>query len=37
VEVGFGQSRTAKLLPVLTMVTGYARWDSAVLSPLAAG
>lgn len=23
--VGFGQSRTAKLLPVLTMVTGYAR------------
>jgi len=33
VPVGFGQSRTAKLLPVLTMVTGYARWDSAVLIP----
>ena len=31
--VGFGQIRTAKLLPVLTMVTGYARWDSAVLVP----
>jgi transposase len=25
--------RTAKLLPVLTMVTGYARWASAVLIP----
>jgi transposase len=33
VPVGFGQSRTAKRLPVLTMVTGYARWDSAVLIP----
>lgn len=31
--VGFGQTRTAKQLPVLTMVTGYARWDSAVLIP----
>ena len=31
--VGFGQTRTAKLLPVLTMVTGYSRWDSAVLVP----
>ena len=31
--VGFGQTRTAKQLPVLTMVTGYARWDSAVLVP----
>ena len=30
---GFGQVRTAKLLPVLTMVTGYARWASAVLIP----
>jgi transposase len=30
---GFGQTRTAKQLPVLTMVTGYARWDSAVLIP----
>ena len=28
-----GQVRTAKLLPVLTMVTGYARWASAVLIP----
>jgi transposase len=33
VPVGFGQSRTAKHLPVLTMVTGYSRWDSAVLLP----
>lgn len=31
--VGFGQTRTSKLLPVLTMVTGYSRWDSAVLVP----
>jgi transposase len=29
--VGFGQSRTAKRLPVLTMATGYSRWLSAVL------
>lgn len=33
VPVGFGQTRTAKQLPVLTMVTGYARWDSALLIP----
>jgi transposase len=33
VPVGFGQSRTAKLLPVLTMVTGYSRWLSALLIP----
>jgi transposase len=33
VPVGFGQTRTATRLPVLTMVTGYARWDSAVLIP----
>jgi len=33
VPVGFGQSRTAKQLPVLTMVTGYSRWASAVLVP----
>jgi len=32
-SVGFGQVRTAKQLPVLTMVTGYARWLSAVLIP----
>jgi transposase len=24
--VGFGQTRTATQLPVLTMITGYARW-----------
>jgi transposase len=31
--VGFGQTRTAKQLPVLVMVTGYARWLEAVLLP----
>jgi transposase len=31
--VGFGQVRTATQLPVLTMVTGYSRWLSAVLIP----
>jgi transposase len=31
--VGFGQARTAKQLPVLTMVTGYSRWASGVLIP----
>ena len=31
--VGFGHYRTAKQLPVLTMVSGYSRWDSAVLIP----
>jgi transposase len=31
--VGFGHHRTAKQLPVLTMVSGYSRWDSAVLIP----
>src|SRR6266513_4878685 len=31
--VGFGQTRTAARLPVLTMVTGYSRWLSAVLVP----
>jgi len=30
---GFGQVRTATRLPVLTMVTGYSRWLSAVLIP----
>jgi transposase len=30
---GFGQSRTAKRLPVLTMASGYSRWLSAVLIP----
>jgi transposase len=33
VPCGFGQVRTAAQLPVLTMVTGYARWASAVLVP----
>ncbi len=31
--VGCGQVRTATQLPVLTMITGYARWLSAVLIP----
>lgn len=31
--VGFGQTRTAKQLPVLTMVSGYSRWLSALLVP----
>jgi transposase len=31
--VGFGQTRTATRLPVLVMVTGYARWLSAWLLP----
>jgi len=33
VPVGCGQVRTAIQLPVLTMVTGYSRWLSAVLIP----
>jgi transposase len=31
--VGVGQTRTAKQLPVLTMVCGYSRWAAAVLIP----
>ncbi len=31
--VGFGQTRTATRLPVLVMITGYARWLSARLVP----
>jgi transposase len=31
--VGYGQVRTAKQLPVLTMVTGYSRWLLARLVP----
>jgi transposase len=31
--VGFGQARTATQLPVLTMITGYARWASGLLVP----
>jgi transposase len=33
VPAGSGQVRTAKQLPVLTMVCGYSRWASAVLIP----
>jgi transposase len=33
VPVGFGQVRRPVQLPVLTMVTGYSRWASAVLIP----
>ena len=33
VPVGFGQARLASRLPVLVMVTGYARWLSARLIP----
>jgi transposase len=32
-SVGFGQTRTAKQLPVLTMVLGYSRWLLAMLLP----
>jgi transposase len=31
--VGLGQTRTASQLPVLTMITGYARWALALLLP----
>ena len=31
--MGFGQPRGPKQLPVLTMVTGYSRWLSAILIP----
>ncbi|WP_141819030.1 IS21 family transposase [Humibacillus xanthopallidus] len=31
--VGFGQSRTAKRLPVMTMVSGYSRFAGATLIP----
>jgi transposase len=33
VPVGFGQVRRPVQLPVLTMVTGYSRWASAMLIP----
>jgi O-antigen/teichoic acid export membrane protein len=33
IPVGFGQTRSARQLPVLTMITGYSRWLSAVLIP----
>lgn len=31
IPVGFGQIRSARHLPVLTMITGYSRWLSAIL------
>ncbi len=31
--VGFGQTRTARQLPVLTMICGYSRWLLAMLIP----
>jgi O-antigen/teichoic acid export membrane protein len=33
VPVGFGQTRSALQLPVLTMISGYSRWLSAILIP----
>lgn len=33
IPVGFGQTRTAKQLPVLVMSCGYSRWLSALLIP----
>jgi hypothetical protein len=33
IPVGFGQTHTAKQLPVLTMVTGYSRWLFGSLIP----
>jgi transposase len=35
--VGFGQTRPATQLPVLTMVCGYSRWAAAVLIPSRTG
>jgi hypothetical protein len=35
--VGFGQARTATRLPVLVMVTGYARWLAGQAHTLAGG
>ena len=32
-DVGHGQSRTAKRLPVMTMACGYSRWRGALLIP----
>lgn len=33
VPVGFGQIRSARQLPVVTMITGYSRWFTATLIP----
>jgi hypothetical protein len=37
VPVGLGQVRGPKRLPVLPVITGYARWLSAVLVPSRCG
>lgn len=33
IPVGYGQTRTAKRLPVMTTVTGYSRWSGGLLIP----
>lgn len=33
IPVGFGQTRTAKRLPVMTTVSGYSRWSGGLLIP----
>jgi transposase len=33
IPVGFGQTRTAKLLPVLVMICAYSRWLTALMIP----
>jgi len=33
IPVGYGQTRTARRLPVMTCVSGYSRWAGAVLIP----
>jgi O-antigen/teichoic acid export membrane protein len=33
IPVGLGQTRSAQQLPVLTMITGYSRWLTALLIP----
>ena len=33
IPVGYGQRRSAQQLPVLTMITGYSHWLSAILIP----
>ena len=33
IPVGFGQTRTATRLPVLTMISAYSRWLLAILIP----
>lgn len=33
IPVGYGQTRTAKRLPVMTTVSGYSRWSGGILIP----